>query len=56
MFGVHENPKIRPQIRKFGQMLSCDFQKRKYFGFFAPFPFISISVLSGDTDREFEVR
>ena len=28
------NPQARkPQIRKFGQRLSCDFQKRKYFGF-----------------------
>ena len=23
----------KPQICKFGQRLSCDFQKRKYFGF-----------------------
>ena len=28
------NPQARkPQICKFGQRLSCDFQKRKYFGF-----------------------
>jgi len=36
MLGVHENPKIcprKPQMRKFGQRLSCDFQNRKYFGF-----------------------
>ena len=29
MFGVRENPKIRPQIRTFGQGLPRNFQKKK---------------------------
>jgi len=33
MFGVRKNPKIRPQIRTFGQGLPRDFQKRQLFAF-----------------------
>ena len=45
----------RPQIRTFGQGLSREFQKRKYFDFFfCSGSFVSFSTRSGNIDRKRE--
>ena len=55
MFGVRKNPKIRPQIRTFGQGLPCDFQKKAIIcisTMFAPQSILQVEIGSLDYEND----